>query len=216
MTLHSRGSLRAAAARWLAGLCLAPAALWAQTPISSEILAPMASESAPATAVPRSFAGRLSVVIQTEPVQQMIADFELEGDAQQGELRLFGPFGSSIAVLQWEPGRAVLIEVGVVVGEPGQAQILHGFRRDLLQRTEALLVVGAADSKPFGWIGVRDARGSDAGRVAAVRAAAGPGIALRLDANGAWSVEEAVRSIAAPSKIPAAFAFCHRLAGTIL
>ena len=110
MTLHSRGSLRAAAARWLAGLCLAPAALWAQTPISSTILAPMASESAPATAVPRSFAGRLSVVIQTEPVQQMIADFELEGDASQGELRLFGPFGASIAVLQWEPGRALLIE----------------------------------------------------------------------------------------------------------
>ena len=37
--------------------------------------------------------------------------------------------------------------------------------------------------------------GDDAGRVAAVRAAAGPGARLRLDANGAWDVEEAVRSI---------------------
>jgi L-alanine-DL-glutamate epimerase-like enolase superfamily enzyme len=37
--------------------------------------------------------------------------------------------------------------------------------------------------------------GDDAGRVAAVRAAAGPHAALRLDANGAWSVEEAVRAI---------------------
>jgi len=39
--------------------------------------------------------------------------------------------------------------------------------------------------------------GDDAGRVAAARAAAGPDVALRLDANGAWSVDQAVRTIAA-------------------
>ena len=39
--------------------------------------------------------------------------------------------------------------------------------------------------------------GDDAGRVAAVRAAAGPAARLRLDANGAWGVEEAVRNIEA-------------------
>ncbi|UGS36255.1 mandelate racemase/muconate lactonizing enzyme family protein [Capillimicrobium parvum] len=39
--------------------------------------------------------------------------------------------------------------------------------------------------------------GDDAGRVAAVRAAAGPAMALRLDANGAWDVDEAVRMIEA-------------------
>ncbi len=39
--------------------------------------------------------------------------------------------------------------------------------------------------------------GDDAGRVAAVRAAAGPQMALRLDANGAWTVDEAVSWIEA-------------------
>jgi L-alanine-DL-glutamate epimerase-like enolase superfamily enzyme len=39
--------------------------------------------------------------------------------------------------------------------------------------------------------------GDDAGRVAAVRAAVGPQVALRLDANGAWSVEQAVSAIEA-------------------
>jgi o-succinylbenzoate synthase len=39
----------------------------------------------------------------------------------------------------------------------------------------------------------------DAGRVAAVRAALGPHVALRLDANGAWDVEQAVRTIEALS-----------------
>lgn len=37
--------------------------------------------------------------------------------------------------------------------------------------------------------------GDDAGRVAAARAGAGPRTQLRLDANGAWGVEEAVRAI---------------------
>ena len=37
--------------------------------------------------------------------------------------------------------------------------------------------------------------GDDAARLAAVRAAAGPAVALRLDANGAWDVEQAVRAI---------------------
>jgi L-alanine-DL-glutamate epimerase-like enolase superfamily enzyme len=41
--------------------------------------------------------------------------------------------------------------------------------------------------------------GDDAGRVAATRAAAGPSAKLRLDANGAWSVEEAIRTIDALS-----------------
>jgi L-Ala-D/L-Glu epimerase len=37
--------------------------------------------------------------------------------------------------------------------------------------------------------------GDDAGRVAAVRAAVGPHVDLRLDANGAWDVEQAVAAI---------------------
>jgi L-alanine-DL-glutamate epimerase-like enolase superfamily enzyme len=41
--------------------------------------------------------------------------------------------------------------------------------------------------------------GDDAGRVAAARAAAGPAAALRLDANGAWDVEQAVATIDALS-----------------
>ena len=39
--------------------------------------------------------------------------------------------------------------------------------------------------------------GDDAGRLAAVRAAAGPGMALRLDGNGAWSVTEAQAALRA-------------------
>jgi L-alanine-DL-glutamate epimerase-like enolase superfamily enzyme len=47
----------------------------------------------------------------------------------------------------------------------------------------------------FGCVKVKVGIGDDAGRVAAVRAAAGPEVDLRLDANGAWSVEEALAAI---------------------
>jgi L-alanine-DL-glutamate epimerase-like enolase superfamily enzyme len=53
----------------------------------------------------------------------------------------------------------------------------------------------AAVEAGYGCIKLKVGVGDDAGRVAAVRAAAGAEIALRLDANGAWSVEEAVRAI---------------------
>jgi L-alanine-DL-glutamate epimerase-like enolase superfamily enzyme len=53
----------------------------------------------------------------------------------------------------------------------------------------------------FGCLKVKVGTGDDAGRVAAVRAAAGPRVALRVDANGAWGVEQAVRAIEALSPI---------------
>lgn len=46
---------------------------------------------------------------------------------------------------------------------------------------------------------VKVASGDDGRRVAAVRAAAGPDVRLRLDANGAWGVDEAVQAIEALS-----------------
>jgi len=51
----------------------------------------------------------------------------------------------------------------------------------------------------FGCVKVKVGLGDDAGRVAAARAGAGPHVALRLDANGAWSVAQAVASIEALS-----------------
>jgi L-alanine-DL-glutamate epimerase-like enolase superfamily enzyme len=53
----------------------------------------------------------------------------------------------------------------------------------------------AAARAGFTCVKVKVGTGDDAGRVAAVRAAVGPDVALRLDANGAWSVPQAVRAL---------------------
>jgi L-alanine-DL-glutamate epimerase-like enolase superfamily enzyme len=62
-------------------------------------------------------------------------------------------------------------------------------------RAGAAASAGAASRAGFGCVKLKVGIGDDAGRVAAVRAALGPGADLRLDANGAWSVDEAVTMI---------------------
>jgi L-Ala-D/L-Glu epimerase len=68
-----------------------------------------------------------------------------------------------------------------------------------LDRASVAEQAGQAVRAGFECVKVKVGVGDDAGRVAAARAAAGPEVALRLDANGAWSVAEAVRTIEALS-----------------
>lgn len=62
-------------------------------------------------------------------------------------------------------------------------------------RTGAARSAADAVAAGFRCVKLKVGLGDDAGRVAAVRAAAGPDVALRLDANGAWDLETAVRAI---------------------
>lgn len=62
-------------------------------------------------------------------------------------------------------------------------------------RAGAAAAAATARSEGFGCVKLKVGVGDDAGRVAAVRAALGPDVALRLDANGAWRPDEAVQAI---------------------
>jgi len=104
-------------------------------------------------------------------MQHTSASFELDGDAQQGEMKLYGPFGGLALVQQWEPGKAVLIEgdrkrtvpsLGVpmifdwLYGKPiqsddwwieprgSQSRYLHAVRLQPLPRIELIIAVKKA------------------------------------------------------------------------
>jgi o-succinylbenzoate synthase len=62
-------------------------------------------------------------------------------------------------------------------------------------RAGAAAQAAAARAAGFQCVKLKVGTGDDAGRVAAVRAVLGPHAELRLDANGAWTVDEAVRAI---------------------
>lgn len=64
-------------------------------------------------------------------------------------------------------------------------------------RAGAAAEAATARAAGFGCVKVKVGIGDDAGRLAAVRAAAGPAMAIRLDANGAWSIEEALAHLRA-------------------
>ena len=52
--------------------------------------------------------GRISLQVQSEPVQAFFAGFELKGQADAGELTLISPLGSILGVMRWTPTQAVL------------------------------------------------------------------------------------------------------------
>jgi L-alanine-DL-glutamate epimerase-like enolase superfamily enzyme len=62
-------------------------------------------------------------------------------------------------------------------------------------RAGAAAQAAEAVARGFECVKVKVGIGDDHGRLAAVRAAAGSQVALRIDANGAWDVEQAVRAI---------------------
>lgn len=64
-------------------------------------------------------------------------------------------------------------------------------------RASAVEQAVAAVQAGYGAVKVKVGIGDDAGRLAAIRAGVGPDVAIRIDANGAWEVEEALANLRA-------------------
>jgi len=63
----------------------------------------------PTPADPAAFwSGRLALQLQSTPPQNWSASFELQGSADQGQLVLLSPIGTTLARLSWTPQAAVL------------------------------------------------------------------------------------------------------------
>lgn len=54
------------------------------------------------------WSGRLGLTLESEPPQSYSAGFTLTGNARAGELSLSSPLGSTLAVMHWQPGQALL------------------------------------------------------------------------------------------------------------
>ena len=74
-------------------------------------------------------------------------------------------------------------------------------------RAGAAREAAAAAEAGFETVKLKVGVGDDAGRVAAVRAAVGPDVAIRIDANGAWDVAQAIAALR--SLAPAGIELCE-------
>jgi outer membrane lipoprotein LolB len=72
-----------------------------------------------------SYTGRISLTVQSEPVQTFAGGFDLLGTVAAGELSLFTPLGSTAAVLRWSPGVAELQNAGQTQQYPSVQAMLE-------------------------------------------------------------------------------------------
>lgn len=85
--------------------------------------------------------------------------------------------------------------VSTLLSESALARVQVNATLAATDRAGAAKQAAAAVADGFSTLKLKVGIGDDAGRVAAVRAAAGQDAALRLDANGAWDVDQAQRAI---------------------
>jgi L-Ala-D/L-Glu epimerase len=79
-------------------------------------------------------------------------------------------------------------------GEPGPVEVNATI--GATDRAGAAREAAEARATGFGCVKVKVGVGDDAARLAAVRAVGGPELAIRIDANGTWSAEEAIAALA--------------------
>jgi L-alanine-DL-glutamate epimerase-like enolase superfamily enzyme len=107
---------------------------------------------------------------------------------------------SAIDLALWDrAGRRAEKSVAEMLSDDPVTHVPVNATLSALDRASAAEQAAAAVRAGFECLKLKVGVGDDAGRVAATRAAAGPQVALRLDANGAWSVEQAVAAIEALS-----------------
>lgn len=93
----------------------------------------------------QSWSGRLSLRVDSEPVQTFAALFDLRGTPERGTLTLTTPIGSTLAELQWSPNEALL--------KNGSETRRYGSVEALIQAaTGAAIPVDAL----FGWLDGRN------------------------------------------------------------
>ena len=125
-----------------------------------------------------AYTGRISLTVQTEPVQTFAGGFELQGTVAAGELALFTPLGSTVAILRWGPGSAEL-------QSGGQTQLYPSVQAMLERTTGAAIPLealfawlrGEAVSAP-GW--QADLSRQPEGRISAARSEPAPAAQMRI------------------------------------
>jgi len=80
--------------------------LWGAAATLAGCAAPRPAPTDAATA--DNWAGRLSLQVDSDPPQNISADFELSGTPQSGDLRLSTLLGQTLATARWTPDSAVL------------------------------------------------------------------------------------------------------------
>jgi L-Ala-D/L-Glu epimerase len=118
--------------------------------------------------------------------------------ARCGEVTVLPQALAAIDLALWDlAGRRTREPVWRLLGAGAPAPVAVNYTIAAADRSGAAEQAAQARVDGYGTVKVKVAIGDDAGRLAAVRAFAGPQMAIRIDANGAWSPAEALASLEA-------------------
>jgi L-alanine-DL-glutamate epimerase-like enolase superfamily enzyme len=128
--------------------------------------------------------------------------------ARCSERVLLAPALAAVDLALWDHcGRALGAPVWSLLGAAGAPPLEVNATVVAADRAGAASEAARAAAAGFPCVKLKVGIGDDAGRVAAVRAALGRDVAIRLDANGAWSVDEALAWLRALA--PAGIELCE-------
>jgi L-alanine-DL-glutamate epimerase-like enolase superfamily enzyme len=115
---------------------------------------------------------------------------------------------AAIDLALWDlAGRRTREPVWRLLGAPRTRPLPVNWTITASDRSGAAHEAATARAEGYGTVKVKVAIGDDAGRLAAVRAFGGPDMLIRIDANGAWSVDEA--AVALPALEPTGIELCE-------
>jgi L-Ala-D/L-Glu epimerase len=116
--------------------------------------------------------------------------------AQCVELAVLPPAIAAVDLALWDlEGRRTGRPVWRMLGARAAEAVEVNYTIAASDRAGAAAQASVAKAAGFRCVKAKVGIGDDAGRLAAVRAVLGPDVAIRLDANGAWSVEEATAAL---------------------
>jgi outer membrane lipoprotein LolB len=127
------------------------------------------------------WAGRLSLQIRTEPAQAFFAGFELRGNAQQGELSLTSPIGSTLGVMRWSPGQATLTTGGEIKRYSSTDELLEKSTGAAIPLSALFDWLRGTNTVLSGW--TADLSRQPEGRIDATRSSPAPLTQLRIVLN---------------------------------
>ena len=124
------------------------------------------------------WAGRISLQVQSEPVQAFFAAFELKGRSDNGELTLISPLGSILGIMRWTPTEATLEQNGSTKRFASTDELLAQTTGAAVPVSALFDWLGGKQTTTPGWVADLSQQGN--GRITAKRTSPAPQADLRI------------------------------------
>lgn len=124
------------------------------------------------------WAGRISLQVQSEPVQAFFAAFELKGRSDNGELTLISPLGSILGIMRWTPTEATLEQNGSTKRFASTYELLAQTTGAAVPVSALFDWLGGKQTTTPGWVADLSQQGN--GRITAKRTSPAPQADLRI------------------------------------